>query len=249
MARQKREDFAGAWHHVMHRGARRAPIFKVPADCQGFVDAAKEMVSRFGVEVHAYALMPNHYHLLVRSVSGNLSEAMQYLNGMYTLWLNARHHWDGPVFRGRFRNQLVTAEGHLRILLAYIHLNPVEAHLVTRLSDQAWTSHRAYVGKEEAPEWLTTKLFRDLLGGPAKLHEFVLSYRRGVLEYPEDFNVETGLFGKKALAAVGTGRAVVKAGGRRASRREHPRLRNRQGCQVQSAGRGERAGESGTNLG
>lgn len=211
---------------MMHRGARRAPIFKVPQDCNGFLDAVREMVARFGVEVHAYALMPNHYHLLVRSVMGNLSEAMQYLNGTYTLWLNWRHQWDGPVFRGRFRNQLVTGEAHLRILIAYIHLNPVEAHLVRRLSDEAWTSHRAYIGKEEAPEWLTTKVFLDLLGGAEKLHEFVLSYRQGVLEYPEDFNAETGFFGKKAVADQGPVRAAPGGKSRKTAGPTHPRLRD-----------------------
>jgi REP element-mobilizing transposase RayT len=157
------------------------------------------MVDRLGLEVHAYALMPNHHHLLVRSVHGNLSEGMQYLHGTYTLWLNRRHRWDGPVFRGRFRSQLVDDETYLRTLLAYIHLNPVEAHLVRRLQDECWTSHRAYIGKEEAPAWLTTRVFLDLFGGAEQLHGFVQSVRRGAVEYPEDFDPDTGLFKKKAI--------------------------------------------------
>ena len=58
MPRQKREDLPGAWHHVMHRGARRAPIFAVPSDCVGFLDLVAEMVSRHGIEVHACSPMP-----------------------------------------------------------------------------------------------------------------------------------------------------------------------------------------------
>jgi REP element-mobilizing transposase RayT len=192
-------DYPGAWQHVMQRGARRAPIFKLGDDCTGFLEIVREMLDRFGLEVHAYSLMPNHYHLLIRSVGGNLSPGMQYLNGTYTLWLNGRHRWDGPVFRGRFRSQLVEGEEHLRVLIAYIHLNPLRALLVRRLLDEAWTSYRAYVGKEPVPEWLSTKLFLDLLGGPKKLHDFVLSVHRGAMEYPEDFNPETGLFRKKGL--------------------------------------------------
>ncbi|HUU02680.1 MAG TPA: transposase [Myxococcota bacterium] len=186
----------------MHRGARRAPIFKVQDDCTDFLDIAGETVDRFGLEVHAYSLMPNHCHLLIRSVAGNLSQGMQYLNGTYTLLLNRRHRWDGPVFRGRFHSQLVEDEEHLRVLIAYIHLNPLRALLIRRLSDEAWTSHRAYLGKEPVPEWLSTKVFLDLLGGPKKLHDFVLSFHRCVIEYPEDFNPETGLFHKKGLAVI-----------------------------------------------
>jgi putative transposase len=199
MPRSKREDYPGAFHHVMNRGARRQPIFKLPEDCQGLLDIFGDATERFSLEIHAYALMPNHYHLLVRSVLSNLSEAMQHINGSYTLWLNRRHHWDGPVFRGRFRSQLIEDESYLRILLAYIHLNPLRAWIVPRLTSEAWTSHRAYLGLEQTPGWLTTRLFLDLMGKRKGLKEFVQSVHRGGVRYPEDFNPETGLFRKKAL--------------------------------------------------
>jgi putative transposase len=211
MPRTKRIDHPGAWHHVMHRGARRAPIFKLQDDCVGFLELVGEMVDRFGLEVHAYSLMPNHFHLLIRSVGGNLSPGMQYLVGAYTLWLNRRYQWDGPVFRGRFKSQLVEDEEYLRMLVAYLHLNPLRALLVRRLSDEAWTSHRAYLGKEPAPGWLSTARFLDLLGGAGKLHEFVLSVHQGAIEYPEDFNPETGLFRKKGLGG-GAGASQETAG-------------------------------------
>ena len=70
MPRPQREDFPGAFHHVMNRGARRAPIFKLPDDCAGFLDHLADTVSRFGLEIHAYSLMPNQYHLLARSIGG-----------------------------------------------------------------------------------------------------------------------------------------------------------------------------------
>jgi len=199
MPRPRRDDFPGAFHHVMNRGARRAPIFKLQDDCVGFLDHLADTVGRYDIEIHAYSLMPNHYHLLVRSRLGNLSDAMRHLGGRYTQWLNAVHHWDGPVFRGRFKSQLVMQEEYLRILLAYIHLNPLRANLVSRLVSEAWTSHRAYVGRETPPEWLSTDWFLDLLDGEENLHKFVLSVHRGAVEYPEDFNADTGLFKKKGL--------------------------------------------------
>ena len=202
MPRKIRFDYPGAWHHVIHRGARRAPIFKQPEDCYGFLEHVAEAIERFGIELHAYSLMPNHYHLLIRSLHASLSKAMQYLNGAYTRWLNKKHSWDGPVFRGRYKSQLVEDEEYLRMLLAYIHLNPLRANLVHRLSDEAWTSHRVYIGKDKETDWLTTKTFLRLFSDRRELHQFILSVRRGAVHYPEDFNQETGLFRNSAINRV-----------------------------------------------
>src|SRR4051812_16842847 len=99
MARRPRIDAPGCWHHVMHRGARRAPIFRDDEDCLLFLKGLEEAVDHHGLEVHAYALMPNHFHLLVRSPLGNLSKAMKHVTATFTLRANRRHRWDGPVFR------------------------------------------------------------------------------------------------------------------------------------------------------
>jgi putative transposase len=85
MARSPRLD-SRAWHHVMHRGARREAIF---------------------------GATPNHYHLLVRTPLGNLSRCMRHVNATYTQRVNRRHGWDGPVFRGRFHSQLIEDERYL----------------------------------------------------------------------------------------------------------------------------------------
>lgn len=178
----------------MNRGARKTPTFRTPDDCQDFLDITGETVAKFEWELHAYALMPNHFHLLIRSLKGTLSRGMQHLQGKYTQRLNSRYRWDGPVFRGRFKSQLVTDEKHLRVLIAYIHLNPVSANLVKGVDEGDWTSYRAYMGKEPVPKWLTTSFFTGLFGGRNRLQAFVEAHRSGRLDYPAEFEPETGRF-------------------------------------------------------
>jgi hypothetical protein len=98
------------------------------------------------------------------------------------------------VFRDRFKSQLVGDEKYLRVLVAYIHLNPIAAKIVNSVDDECWTSFRAYVGLAPRPSWLTTSHFLEMFGGRKGLHAFVESYRTGREAYPEDFEPETGMF-------------------------------------------------------
>lgn len=176
----------------MNRGARKDPIFKYDSDCSLFLSTLEQTVRQFGIEVHAYSLMPNHYHLLLRSVHGNLSRAMANLGGIYTRQLNRRHVWDGPVFKGRFHNQLVDDTIYLKYVVAYIHLNPLRAALVTRPDSECWTSHRAYLGLDTEPDWLTTTYIRGLFQSGLMLDEFMRELHRGALPWPPDIELDTG---------------------------------------------------------
>jgi len=186
----------------MHRGARRAPIFLDENHCIAFLERVAQAVDRFEIEVHAYSLMPNHYHLLVRAPRGNLSRAMRHLNAAYTQHINATRGWDGPLFRGRFRSELVKKEANLPFLLAYIHLNPLRAGLVTRLDSDCWTSHRAYLGRDSSPEWLTRSYFLGALGSAALLHDYVLDVHRKRIPWPDGMSLDTGWFNDDGDAAA-----------------------------------------------
>ncbi len=165
MPRTLRLDPAGGRHHVMNRGARRAPIFVDDADCLLFLEVLAELPARFGVIVHAYVLMPNHYHLLMTCPRGNLSRAMRHLGARFTGRLNRNHpDWDGPVFRGRFKNRVVSDDAYWMHLLAYVHMNPVRAHLVPEPDASRWSSHAAYVGRERPPAWLSIAELREMYG-------------------------------------------------------------------------------------
>jgi REP element-mobilizing transposase RayT len=176
----------------MNRGARRHPVFTNDATCALFLDHLAELPERFPVRVHGYTLMPNHFHLMIESLEPRLSDAMQYLAGRFAQRLNAVHPgWDGPVFRGRFRNQIVEDDGYWRHLLAYLHLNPVKAHLAPTVDDAHWTSHLAYVGETPAPDWLVVEELRALFGSAAAYRDYVDGVRRGRIEAPRGFEPDS----------------------------------------------------------
>ncbi len=160
MARPLRTDFEGAWHHVMHRGRRKEPTFVSDADRFAFVELLERIHSRFGVEINAFCLMDNHYHLLMYTPEGQLSRAMQYLDGVYTQRFNRRYGLDGALFRGRFTSKLVDTDGYLSQVVRYVHRNPMEIGFATRLPDYRWSSYPAFLGVEDGrslPEWLSTQ--------------------------------------------------------------------------------------------
>ncbi len=192
MPRKQRVDFPGAWHHVMNRGRRREAVFVDDDGCQLFLDVIGAAVEHNGCEVHGYSLMPNHFHLLVRSARGDLSAFMREVVGVYSQRLNRLHGWDGAVFRGRFKSQLVTDEAYLGHLLAYLHLNPVRAHLVSRPDEPSWTSHRPYLGLDRPPPWLSTETLLGLLGGREGVEAFVRELHCGTRPWPDALDTARG---------------------------------------------------------
>jgi REP element-mobilizing transposase RayT len=195
MARTTREDFPGAWHHVMNRGRNREKIIIDDNDTVAFLFAIHNTIDRYGIEVHAFSLMPNHYHLLVRTPLGNLSLAMKHLGSVYTLEFNRRHKRDGTLFRGRFKSQLVKDEAYLQYLFAYIHLNPVNAGLVSRIDGlQAWTSYRRLLDKDTEPQWLSATGMQQAFGSAEDMKELTLRLHRKSEPWPVGMNRDEGWF-------------------------------------------------------
>lgn len=191
MPRPPRLDYKGARHHVMNRGARHEPIFVNDQTCALFLGGLAELPLRFGVRVHGYALMPNHYHLMLETPEGNLSRAMRHFQATFSRDFNRLHPgFDGPLFRGRFHNRLVDDEDWWTHLLAYIHLNPVEAHLVAKVDDSLWTSHAAYANLAATPDWLTTSELLALHGGREAYRHYLWEVQVGRRPGPEDFDAE-----------------------------------------------------------
>lgn len=149
----------------MNRGLEKRVIYRDDADRGTFLSLLGEVSVTFGIEIHAYSLMDNHYHLLIHTPQGQLGRAMRHLNGVYTQRFNKKWHRDGPLFRGRYK-ALLADETRLFELMRYIHLNPVTARIVRTADEHAWTSHRHYLTPKYKPAWLVTaELLRSFQDG------------------------------------------------------------------------------------
>jgi|WetSurSiteA1Bulk_404760.scaffolds.fasta_scaffold38041_2 putative transposase len=157
MARAWRIEFEGALYHVVSRGNDRQDIFFNDDDRRLFLDTLGEMAQRFEIELFAFVLMNNHYHLLLITRRANLSRAMQWFGVTYTNRFNARNSHSGHLFQGRFKSMLVQNDAYLMRLSLYIHRNPLRAGIVNRLADYPWSSYRSYAYGKKAPEWLKTE--------------------------------------------------------------------------------------------
>ena len=158
MGRRPRHDHPGATHHVMNRGVDRAAIFYDDADRVEFGRRLSEIHERFGTEVVAYCLMPNHYHLLVHTPDGHLGTAMHHLSLTYTRHTNDRVGRDGPIFRGRYHSIPVSTDAYLIAATRYIHRNPLALVGIDDPADYRWSSYRSYLGLRRSPEFLKTEM-------------------------------------------------------------------------------------------
>jgi putative transposase len=146
----------GAVYHVWSRGVRKLAVFEDDLDRMCFCMLLAEAVARYNVVFYSVCQMGNHYHFVLETPRGNLSEALQFINGEYSRLANQRHGRRGHSFEERFGSQVVEREHYLRRVNRYVVLNPVKARLVTRAEDWKWSTYRATAGLEPAPAWLQT---------------------------------------------------------------------------------------------
>src|SRR5688572_33460673 len=133
MARKLRIQFPGAIYHLMNRGDRRENIFRDDFDRESFLQTLADTCAKTGWQVHAFSLMPNHFHLVVETPQPNLVDGMKWFLGTYTSRFNRRHKEFGHLFSGRYKALIVdgSGNGYLKTVCDYVHLNPARAGLVT----------------------------------------------------------------------------------------------------------------------
>lgn len=165
MPRPLRIRFAGATYHVFARGVNREAIFRGDDDRRRFLLLLARAQQRYGWRVHAYCLMGNHFHLLVGTPEPNISEGMQWLNGVYAQGFNRIHGRIGHLFQDRFQAVLVERDDQLVWLLAYIARNPVRAGLATAPQRYRWSSYREAAGYRRAAPYLDLGVIVTYFGG------------------------------------------------------------------------------------
>lgn len=163
MPRPLRLEAEGAIYHVIVRGNERKAVFRDDRDRQAYLDRLIRCRERFGFRLLAFCLMGNHVHLAIERGPVALSRVMLALQSGYTQWFNRRHARVGHLFQGRYKAFLVERDRYALALLRYIHRNPVEARLVERVEQYAWSSDRYYRGGR-GPDWLDLDCVLPLLG-------------------------------------------------------------------------------------
>jgi REP element-mobilizing transposase RayT len=141
-------------YHVIARGNRKMPIFYDTLDRLRFLSIVERAAGVYGARVFALCLMGNHFHIVLDTPRGNISETMQYINGVFAQISNRRYAQSGHVFEARFRSLLIQRERYLKRATRYVVRNPVRAGLVPNASEWKWSTYRATAGLDAAPPWL-----------------------------------------------------------------------------------------------
>lgn len=179
MPRKPRIHYPHAIYHVILRGNAKQNIFFDDTDRYHLCELLEEGVSRYRCQIHAFCFMSNHIHLAIQVADIPLSRFMQNISFRYASWINHRHNRVGHLFQARFKAILIDSDNYLKILVRYIHLNPVRAELIKSPDDFWWSSHSDYI-KNSARPWVTTNFvlsqFHCLSNKATKLYrQFMLT--------------------------------------------------------------------------
>ncbi len=142
MARLPRFVLPGYPQHVIQRGNNRQQILFEEEDYWFIWEKIGIAAEKFQCEIHAYVLMPNHFHLLLTPrLDNGVGKLMQYVGRYYVQYFNGRYDRTGTLWEGRYRATLLDPKTYLLPVCHYVESNPVRAGLVERVSDYAWSSH------------------------------------------------------------------------------------------------------------
>lgn len=186
MPRKARIDAPGALHHIIVRGIERRKIFRDDSDRYDFIERVGAIIEETGTECFAWALIPNHFHLLLRTGNHPVAHVMRRLLTGHAIYFNRRHRRQGHLFQNRYKSILCQEDAYLLELVRYIHLNPLRAKLVqdmNQLSKHPFSGHGVIMGKFDHP-WQNIKSVLAFFGkqtGPAR-RNYRAFVAKGILE-------------------------------------------------------------------
>ncbi|MDF1881297.1 transposase [Sulfurimonas sp. MAG313] len=137
MPRRPRVEYPG-YHHIINRGVARENIFLKEDDYFKFLEILEHTSKVYTFEVHSLCLMTNHYHLLIKTKSENLSLLARQINSKYAQYFNKEYKRVGPLWQGRFKSWFVHDENYLGTLVRYIEQNPIKANITQDIGEYQW---------------------------------------------------------------------------------------------------------------
>jgi len=153
MPRKPRIEIAG-YYHIINRGVEQRTVFIAKEDYEHFEELMCFYAGDYGITIHNYCLMPNHYHLLIEITNENLSKFMRQLNMNYAIYFNKKYKRTGHLWQGRFKSWYVTDEAYLYTLMCYIEQNPLKAGMVKNLEVYPYSSYHYFLDGKNTPECL-----------------------------------------------------------------------------------------------
>lgn len=202
MPRKSRIDAPGALQHVIARGIDRGQLFKNDGDRDHFLQRLGDILTETKTDCYAWALIPNHFHLLLRTGNVSISTTMRRILTGYANWFNRRHGRSGHLFQNRYKSILCQEDVYFLELVRYIHLNPLRAGIVPdlkALDSYPYSGHSVLAGKKNY-EWQNTEKVLRLFG--EKLGTARRNYRQFVSK-GADQGKRTDLTGGGLLRSVG----------------------------------------------
>jgi REP element-mobilizing transposase RayT len=186
MPRQARLDAPGTLHQVMGRGIEATKIFRNKSDREDFLTRLKVLQRSGALTFYAWALMPTHFHLLVRTGQQPLGKSMRRLLTGYAINFNFRHKRHGHLFQNRYKSVVCQEEPYLLELTRYIHLNPLRAGLVPDLEalhDYPWTGHATLMNRITRP-WQETDIILSHFSNsrPKAIKQYEKFIRAGIAQ-------------------------------------------------------------------
>ena len=183
MARPLRIQYPGAFYHVTCRGNKHRRIFLDDDDRYRFLKLLAETLKIYHVVLYTYVMMDNHFHLLVQTLRGNISEFMRRFNICYTGWFNYHHGTCGHLYQGRYKAFLVDADDYLLELSRYVHLNPVRVGKYKKLACHEqmqyverywWSSLPGYLYKRKSVDFVSYDMVLSMVGNQRRYRKFLL---------------------------------------------------------------------------